>query len=202
MRYQREMVNGGKMTNIELFLVAVGLSMDAFAVAVGYGLSVEKISVKNSLIVGLYFGIAQGVMPIIGFALGCNFAKYIEPVDHWVAFILLTIIGGKMIKESFDKEESPEGTEVSLKFKKMIVLAIATSIDALAVGISFAFLSVNIVAAASFIGIVTLILSVIGVKIGNVFGLKYKSVAEFIGGAVIIFIGLKILLEHLGIISF
>lgn len=190
------------MSNIELFLIAIGLSMDAFAVAVGYGLSVDKISIKNSLIVGLYFGIAQGVMPLIGFALGYNFSKYIVPVDHWIAFILLSIIGGKMIKESFDKEESPEGTEVSLKFKNMIVMAIATSIDALAVGISFAFLSVNIAAAASFIGIVTLILSMIGVKIGNVFGLKYKSVAEFIGGAVIIFIGLKILLEHLGIISF
>ena len=190
------------MTNIELFLIAIGLSMDACAVAIGYGLSVDKISFKNALIVGLYFGIAQGVMPIIGFALGYNFAEYIIPVDHWIAFILLLFIGGKMIKGSFDKEDSSAPKEVSLKFKNMILLAIATSIDALAVGISFAFLNVNIVAAATTIGVVTLILSMIGVKVGNMFGLRYKSIAEFIGGAVIIFIGLKILLEHLGIINF
>ena len=190
------------MTIIELLLIAIGLSMDAFAVAVGYGLSVEKISVKNSIIVGLYFGIAQGVMPVIGFLLGFNFAKYIVSVDHWIAFVLLSIIGGKMIKESFEKSDEGEVEEVSLKFKNMIVLAIATSIDALAVGVSFAFLEVKIGIAATFIGVTTFVLSMIGVKIGNIFGMKYKSIAERIGGIVIVLIGIKILLNHLGVINF
>ena len=193
---------GGKMSTVELLLIAIALSMDAFAVAVGYGLSVDKISIKSSLIVGLYFGIAQGVMPVIGYFLGTNFERFITPVDHWIAFVLLAFIGGKMIKESFDKDEESDRTEMSLKFKKMIVLAIATSIDALAMGISFAVLRVNIVTAATSIAIITLALSMVGVKVGNVFGLKYKSIAEFIGGTVIVFIGLKILLNHLGVINF
>ena len=183
----------------ELFILAVGLSMDAFAVAVGKGLSVQKTTVKHYLVVGLYFGIFQALMPIIGYFVGAQFADSITAIDHWIAFGLLAFLGGRMIKESF--ERCPDtSADASLSFKAMFPLAIATSIDALAVGVSLAFLNVDITPAASFIGVITFLLSMIGVKVGNVFGIKYKAKAELIGGVVLVLVGLKILLEHLGIL--
>ncbi len=192
------------MNFLELLIIAVGLSMDAFAVSICRGLSIKKINLKTALIVGLYFGFFQGMMPLIGYLLGSQFANKIVAFDHWIAFILLAIIGGKMIKESLEKEElevSNESVQNEVSFKKMFPLAIATSIDALAVGVSFAFLKVSIVPAVIFIGVVTFILSAIGVKIGHTFGIKYKSKAEFSGGIILILMGIKILLEHLGIIN-
>ncbi|MGL5693750.1 MAG: manganese efflux pump MntP family protein [Peptostreptococcaceae bacterium] len=189
---------------IELFVLAVGLSMDAFAVAVCKGLSMRKITLKKAAIVGLYFGIFQGGMPLIGYFLGVQFKDYIMNIDHWIAFILLGFLGIKMIQEALSKDEDDDivqDEKEMLSFKNMVVLAIATSIDALAVGITLAFLQVDIVPAVLFIGIVTFVLSMIGVKIGNVFGTKYKSKAEFAGGLILICIGSKILLEHLGILG-
>jgi len=183
------------MSLIELFLIAVGLSMDAFAVAICKGLSMPKMSIKNAVIVGLYFGGFQGLMPLLGYLIGYRFQDAIVAYDHWIAFLLLGFIGGNMIKEALDTEE--ESCDASVAFKDMIVLAIATSIDALAVGVSFAFLKVDIIPAVSFIGIVTFLLSMVGVKVGNLFGCKYKSKAEFAGGLILILIGLKILIEHL-----
>ena len=183
---------------LELFILAVGLSMDAFAVAVCKGLAMKRMNWKKAAIVGLYFGGFQAGMPLIGYLLGVNFQEYIVAVDHWIALILLGIIGINMIKESRENDE--ESASDSVAFKDMVVLAIATSIDALAVGITFAFLQVDIVPAVSFIGICTFTLSMIGVKIGNVFGMKYKSKAEFAGGLILILLGTKILLEHLGIL--
>ncbi len=189
------------MSIIELILLAAGLSMDAFAVSICKGLAMEKISFKKMGTVGLWFGGFQAIMPLTGYFLGSSFEKYITGFDHWIAFVLLAIIGANMIKESLSKEE--ENQNDSLDFKTMLLLAIATSIDALAVGITFALLpDVNIVAAISFIGMFTFLTSAFGVKIGNVFGIKYKSKAEFAGGFILIVIGLKILLEHLGIINF
>ncbi len=189
------------MSIIELILLAAGLSMDAFAVSICKGLAMEKISFKKMGTVGLWFGGFQAIMPLTGYFLGSSFEKYITGFDHWIAFVLLAIIGANMIKESLSKEE--ENQNDSLNFKTMLLLAIATSIDALAVGITFALLpGVNIVAAISFIGMFTFLTSAFGVKIGNVFGIKYKSKAEFAGGFILIVIGLKILLEHLGIINF
>ena len=186
---------------IELMLTAIGLSMDAFAVSVCKGLSVGSLKKSHYAIIGAWFGGFQALMPLIGYFLGTTFEKYITAVDHWVAFALMLVIGANMIKESFSKKE--EKTDASFSFKSMIVLAIATSIDALAVGITFAVLpDVNIFFAVAFIGVITFILSGIGLKVGNVFGVKYKSKAEFIGGVILVLIGLKILLEHLGIISF
>lgn len=187
------------MSLFELFLVAVGLSMDAFAVSICKGLAMKKISVKNACIVGLWFGGFQALMPVIGYILGSQFERYITNIDHWIAFVFLSLIGVTMIKEALSKEESSENA--SLDIKTMFILAIATSIDALAVGITFAFLSVRIVPAVSFIGIITFTLSAIGVKIGNVFGSKYKSKAEIAGGIILIGMGIKILLEHLGVFS-
>lgn len=183
---------------IELFILAVGLSMDAFAVSVCKGLAMPKITVKKTLIVGLWFGGFQALMPAIGYLLGVQFRDQITSIDHWIAFILLGIIGANMIKEacSGDCEEESD----SLDIKTMFLLAVATSIDALAVGITFAFLNVHLLAAVSFIGVTTFTLSAIGVKIGNVFGTKYKSKAEFAGGVILILLGVKILLEHLGIL--
>lgn len=183
------------MSLIELFLIAVGLSMDAFAVAICKGLSMQKLNMKHAVIVGLYFGGFQGLMPLLGYLIGFRFQDAIVAYDHWIAFILLGFIGGNMIKEALSDEE--ESCDASVAFKDMIVLAIATSIDALAVGVSFAFLKVNIVPAVSFIGIITFLLSIVGVKVGNLFGSKYKSKAEFAGGLILILIGLKILIEHL-----
>ena len=187
------------MSLLELFLIACGLSMDAFAVSVCKGLSVRKASLSQSLVTGLWFGGFQAGMPLIGYLLGVSFSSLITNVDHWIAFILLAIIGGNMIRESFSPEETCDG---SFSVKTMLPLAAATSIDALAVGITFAFLQVSIVPAVSFIGVITFLLSAAGLKIGNVFGSRWRSKAEFLGGLVLILMGAKILLEHLGILSF
>ena len=187
------------MSFIELFLIAVGLSMDAFAVSVCKGLSVKRLSPKHALLVGIYFGGFQFLMPVIGYLLGFRFEHIITNIDHWIAFVLLAFIGGNMIKESFGKSEELND---DFSFKTMLMMAVATSIDALAVGITFAFLSVRILPAAGLIGITTFIISGAGIYIGNVFGAKYKSRAELAGGVILILIGAKILLEHLGIISF
>jgi len=182
----------------ELFILAIGLSMDAFAVAVCKGLAMERISLKNAGIVGLWFGGFQALMPLIGYLLGYNFSDAIQSVDHWIAFALLGLIGLNMIKESRSCET--EETCGCMAFKEMFTMAVATSIDALAVGITFAFLTVDIVPAVSMIGVTTFILSMVGVKVGSVFGAKYKSKAELAGGIILILLGTKILLEHLGII--
>ena len=189
------------MNLFELLLTAGGLSMDAFAVAICTGLSLQRISFKKSLTVGLYFGIFQAVMPLIGYLLGSQFADKITAFDHWIAFALLVIIGVKMIKESFAKQKCEACEEASLKFKEMLPLALGTSIDALAAGISLAFLKVRIIPAVSIIGIITLVLSMAGVKIGNVFGLKFKAKSEIAGGIILVLMGLKILLVHTGIIG-
>lgn len=179
----------------ELFILAIGLSMDAFAVAICKGLSLKKINLANATWVGLWFGVFQALMPLIGYILGTQFSDKIQAVDHWIAFILLGLIGANMLKEALSKEE--EHTDSCLTPKAMLPLAIATSIDALAVGVTFAFLEVRIVPAVSFIGVTTFILSSIGVKIGNIFGVKYKSKAEIVGGVILIVLGIKILIEHL-----
>jgi len=200
------------MNFMGLLLIAIGLSMDAFAVAICIGLSMKKVTLKKSLIIGLYFGIFQAAMPIIGYIVASQFADMITSYDHWIAFVLLSFLGGKMVVGGIRKEgntdhgikkcdgATPEidnnETEPALKPAQMLPLAVATSIDALAVGVSFAFLRVNILYTASFIGIVTLILSMVGVKIGNVFGARFKSRAEVFGGVILILIGLKIFLEH------
>lgn len=182
---------------VELFLLAVGLSMDAFAVSVCKGLSMQKMSLKKAAIVGLWFGSFQALMPLIGYLLGRNFRQQIESIDHWIVFGLLAIIGGNMIREALSKDE--DEVNASIKVTDMFILAIATSIDALAVGISLACIQVNIIWAISFIGIITFGLSMVGVKVGTVFGTRYKSRAEFAGGLILILLGTKILLEHLGL---
>ena len=183
------------MSLFELFLLAIGLSMDAFAVAICKGLSMQQFNQKHAAIIALYFGAFQALMPAIGYLLGSRFQQSITAYDHWIAFILLVLIGGNMIKESFDHET--ETSSPSIHFQEMLILAIATSIDALAVGVTFAFLQVSLIPAVSTIGIITFVISVLGVKIGNVFGMKYKSKAEFAGGVILILIGGKILIEHL-----
>lgn len=185
------------MNLLELFILAIGLSMDAFAVAISKGLSMKKMSFKNAIIIGVYFGIFQAGMPLIGYFLGTRFEDKITAFDHWVAFFLLGFIGINMIREALSPDDEEDGENISLGFKTMSVLAIATSIDALAVGVTFAFFKVNIISAVSFIGIITFTLSVLGVKIGNVFGSKYKSKAELMGGLILIGMGIKILLSHL-----
>ena len=184
---------------IELIILSVGLAMDAFAVAICKGLGMKKVTLKKAGIVGAYFGVFQAVMPLIGYLVGFRFQDKIKAVDHWIAFILLVVIGINMVKESLSKDEE-EIEEDDLGFKSMIMLSIATSIDALAVGITFAFLKVSIIPAVALIGIITLVISMSGVKIGNIFGDKFKSKAELLGGVILICIGLKILLEHTGII--
>lgn len=188
---------------VELFILAVGLSMDAFAVAVCRGLSLKKINVRHVVAVGLYFGVFQAGMPLVGYILGSQFKENIMSVGHWIAFGLLVFIGINMMKESMSKEEKVENehAETALPVKQMLILSIATSIDALAVGVTFAFLQVKIFPAVSFIGITTFILSAIGVKIGNLFGTKYKARAEFAGGAILILLGVKILLENTNILE-
>ena len=186
------------MSILELFILAVGLSMDAFAVSVCKGLSLGKIKPKHMCIAGAWFGGFQALMPLIGYFLGSFFAEMIEKYDHWVAFVLLAIIGGNMIKESFCKDEKVDS---SMDVKSMLLLAIATSIDALAVGVTFAFLQVQIVPAVSFIGVITFIFSAVGVKIGSLFGTKYKSKAELFGGIELVLIGIKILLEGIGVLG-
>ena len=184
----------------ELFVIAVGLSMDAFAVSICKGLSTPRLRLRHSLICGVYFGLFQALMPLLGWLLGVRFQAMIASLDHWIAFILLALIGGNMIKESLETEE--ECPDASLDVRSMTLLAVATSIDALAVGVTFAFLTVPILPAVSFIGVVTFTLSVVGVKVGNVFGCRYKSRAELAGGLILVLMGLKILFEHLGYLNF
>lgn len=181
----------------ELFIIAVGLSMDAFAVSICKGLSVEKITIKHPIKAGLYFGGFQALMPLIGYYLGFHFKDLITNFDHWIAFVLLGFIGINMILESRNIDEDLNN---KFDFKTMLTLSIATSIDALAIGITFAFLKVDIIPAVLLIGTTTFILSIIGIKIGNIFGLKYKQKAEMFGGVVLILMGFKILLEHIGIL--
>ena len=190
---------------IELFLVGVGLSMDAFAVSICKGLGMRRLNMKQALVIGLFFGGFQALMPFLGWALGTQLADFITPIDHWIAFILLAVIGGKMLLDAFrggDEEEAGEAEDAKLDVKELLMLAIATSIDALAVGITFAFLGVDIVFAIAVIGLTTFVISVAGVAVGHAFGARYEKGATIVGGVVLILIGLKILLEHLGILSF
>ena len=184
------------MSLVELFILAVGLSMDAFAVSICKGLSVGKITKKHMAVAGAWFGGFQALMPLIGYFLGSFFADMITKYAHWIAFALLIIIGGNMLKEAMGEDEK---VDACMNAKEMFLLAIATSIDALAVGVTFAFLKVQIVPAVSFIGCVTFVYSAIGVKIGSIVGSKYRSKAQFCGGVILILIGLKILLNGLGI---
>ena len=183
----------------ELFLIAVGLSMDAFAVALCKGLSVEKVCPKHVVTAGIYFGGFQMMMPLIGYILGSQFRDLIANIDHWIAFLLLGFVGANMIKEAFEKEEGELNSSFGLR--EMLPLAVATSIDALAVGVTLAFLRVNIMFSVLFIGCTTFVLSGIGIKLGNIFGKRFKSKAEIAGGIVLILMGVKILLEHLGILK-
>lgn len=185
---------------LELILIGIGLAMDAFAVSICKGLSMKKLDWKKARIIALYFGIFQALMPLVGYLLGTGFSEIIKKFDYWIAFILLAFIGINMIRESFSKDEECEDANVD--FKSMIGLAIATSIDALAIGVGFAFMKVNILEAVLIIGIITFIISMIGVIIGNIFGDKFKNKAELFGGIILILIGLKILLENLGILNF
>lgn len=181
----------------ELFILAVGLSMDAFAVSVCKGLSLGRINVKHMCTAGVWFGGFQALMPFLGYFLGSFFNEIITKYDHWIAFVLLFFIGGKMIKEALGDNEQ---VDASMDMKSMLILAIATSIDALAVGVTFAFLQVSIVPAVTFIGVITFVCSAIGVKIGSIFGYRYKSKAELFGGVILIAIGFRILLEGQGIL--
>lgn len=187
------------MSLLTLFITAVGLSMDAFAVAICKGLAMKKLSLKKALIIGLWFGGFQALMPTVGYLLGTRFESYVTSIDHWIAFVLLALIGANMVKEALSKEE--DSANDATDFKTMLLLAVATSIDALAVGVTYAFLQVEIIPAVAFIGVITFTLSLVGVKIGNVFGLKYKAKAELAGGIILIVIGIKILLEHLGLLA-
>ena len=185
----------------ELLLLALGLSMDAFAVSICKGLAMKGGTWKASALCGVWFGGFQALMPTVGYFLGSTFEKYITAFDHWIAFVLLCLIGGNMIREALSGEE--ESADASIGFRPMLTMAVATSIDALAVGISFGVLpNVNVPAAVSFIGVTTCLLSMLGLKIGSVFGTRYKTKAEITGGTILILIGLKILLEHLGVLNF
>lgn len=179
----------------ELMIIAVGVSMDAFAVSICKGLSVSDIRPKHSLMTALWFGGFQALMPLLGYYLGVSFADFVSSVDHWIAFILLGIIGGNMIKESFHKEESFT-VDPDFSFRTMLAMAVATSIDAFAIGVSLAFLKVNIWPSVTMIGLTTALFSAVGVYIGNIFGHRYKSKAEFAGGFILVAMGLKILLDH------
>lgn len=184
-----------KMGIIEIILLSIGLAMDAFAVSVCKGISMKKMDWKKACIIGLWFGVFQMLMPLLGYFLGSTFESVVTNIDHWIAFILLGVIGVNMIKESFSTET--ENCNDNISFKTMFVLAVATSIDALAIGITFAFLQVNLIFALTSIGIITFVMSVIGTKIGNRFGIKYENTAELIGGVILVILGIKILLEHL-----
>lgn len=191
------------MTLLEIFLVGVGLSMDAFAVAICKGLAMPRVNRKQTLLIGLYFGVFQAVMPLTGWLLGSQFARHVTKMAPWIAFVLLAWIGGSMIRESLsNKAEEEKAEPVELRHRELLMLAIATSIDALAVGVSFSMveLTVPIYAAAALIGCTTFAISVAGVFVGNLFGARYKNRAEFVGGAILILIGLKILLEHFGVL--
>ena len=188
---------------IELFLMGVGLSMDAFAVSICKGLGMRKVNKKQALVIGLFFGGFQALMPFIGWILGSRFEQYITSIDHWIAFILLAVIGGKMIVESVKpnkEDDEVKEMDAPLDLKEMFVLAVATSIDALAVGITFAFLDYPIVEAITIIGISTFFISIGGVYVGNFFGNKYEKKAEFAGGFILVLLGVRILLTHLGIL--
>lgn len=187
---------GITMSILEIIILSVALAMDAFAVSICKGLSVKEIKTKHMLLAGIWFGGFQALMPVLGYACGTGFAKVVDKYDHWIAFIILLIIGVQMIRESYEKEE----VNSNMDFKTMFFLAVATSIDALTVGITFAFFDVNIVLAVIMIGVITFAISGIGVKIGSLFGDKYKSKAEIAGGVVLILIGLKTLLTGLSII--
>ncbi len=189
---------------IEIFLIGTGLSMDAFAVSVCKGLGMHRIDYGRALVIALFFGVFQGLMPVIGWALGSAFAVYVTTIDHWIAFVLLAAVGGKMLWDAFhdDGEGCCCEDDDKLDLRELLMLAIATSIDALAVGISFSFLQIDIVEAAFIIGITTFCLSIIGVVVGNRFGARFEKPAQIVGGIVLIAIGLKILLEHLGLIAF
>ena len=186
------------MDLLTLLTLAVGLAMDAFAVSICKGLAIREKVLKKGIIVGLWFGGFQALMPTIGFLLGTQFKDQITSIDHWIAFVLLGLIGINMVKEALSNDE--EQADDSIAVKEMFMLAVATSIDALAVGITFAFLNVHIVSAASMIGVCTFLISFAGVKIGNIFGTKYKSKAELAGGIILILLGFKILFEHLHIL--
>ena len=191
------------MTLLEIFLIGIGLSMDAFAVAICKGLAMpNKVDKKGALLIALYFGVFQAVMPALGWLLGSQFARYVTQMAPWIAFVLLAWIGGSMIRESLSKEEREEEETGSVSHKELLVLAVATSIDALAVGVTFSMLelAVSIGAAVALIGCTTFVISLAGVYVGNVFGAKYKSKAEFVGGAILILIGVKILLERCGVL--
>ena len=185
----------------ELFLIGIGLSMDAFAVAICKGLGMERINKRDTLLLALFFGGFQALMPLTGYLLGSRFASYIERWDHWIAFVLLAFIGGNMIRESREQEEEEIEHGGSIRYRELFTLAVATSIDALAVGVSFAFLGVHIAPAVTLIGCTTFVLTLVGVWVGNLFGSRYKSRAELTGGIILILIGVKILLEHLGVLG-
>ena len=191
---------------VELLLLAIGLSMDAFAVSVCKGLCMKRLNLRQATVVALFFGGFQALMPLVGWLIGKQFEQYITSFDHWIAFILLLIIGGKMAYEAIFGKEEAEACDTDaqnrLNYKELFTMAVATSIDALAVGVTFAFLNINIWTAISIIGVTTFVMSFIGVVIGNKFGSIYKKKAEIAGGVVLILIGLKILLEHLGVVSF
>ena len=191
------------MTLLEIFLVGIGLSMDAFAVSICKGLAMPAVNKKQALLIGAYFGVFQALMPLAGWLLGSQFARHVTKLAPWIAFVLLAWIGGSMIRESLSKKEEDEEVEpVELRHKELFLLAVATSIDALAVGVSFSMveLSVPIGAAAALIGCTTFAISVGGVFVGHIFGARYKNRAEFVGGAILILIGVKILLEHFGVL--
>ena len=189
---------------VEIFLIGVGLSMDAFAVSVCKGLGMHRVNYAHALVIALFFGVFQGLMPVIGWLAGSAFAVYVTAIDHWIAFALLAFVGGKMLWDAFhDKgEEEDETATQKLDLRELFMLAIATSIDALAVGISFSFLQIDIAAAALIIGCTTFVLSLVGVVVGNRFGARFERPSQIAGGIVLIAIGLKILLEHLGLIAF
>ena len=185
----------------ELFLIGIGLSMDAFAVAICKGLGMERINKRDTLLLALFFGGFQALMPLTGYLLGSRFASYIERWDHWIAFVLLAFIGGNMIRESREQEEEEIEHGGSIRYRELFTLAVATSIDALAVGITFAFLpGTRIVPAVALIGTITFAFSAAGIRLGSVVGLRFKRKAEFAGGGILILLGTKILLEHLGIL--
>ena len=192
------------MSVIELLLIGVGLSMDAFAVSICQGLSMTRIRWGHALVVGLYFGGFQALMPFLGWVLGSQFAGRIQSIDHWVAFVLLVFIGGNMIREALGDSESEEeaSAEAAVDHRQLLLMAVATSIDALAVGVTFAFLDTAIVPAISIIGTTTFCISVAGVAVGCWFGARYKKRAEITGGVILILLGVKILLEHVGLLPF
>lgn len=189
---------------VELFLIGVGLSMDAFAVSICKGLGMSRLNMRQAAVISLYFGGFQALMPLIGWALGSQLTDFITPIDHWIAFGLLAFVGGKMLWDAFHEDDEDEGTQTDekLDLKELLMLAIATSIDALAVGITFAFLQVAIVPSITIIGLTTFVISFAGVAVGHFFGARFEKPATIVGGVVLILIGVKILLEHLGILVF